>query len=82
MDIVREFIAYFTFHGPALVGVVLMAVAFAESVVRITPTKKDDGFVERVGKWIRSALDTLGSIFPNLKKGGGSHPPLKVKKDV
>jgi len=41
-------------------------VAAAEVVVRITPTKKDDGAVERVGKVVKKLLDFFK--VPNLKK--------------
>ena len=40
---------------------------FAECIVRITPTKKDDGAVERVGKIIKRVFDTV-KIPNNIKK--------------
>jgi len=48
----------------------LLAVAaflsFAEIAVRLTPTKKDDGFVQRVGAVVKKVMDFLG-IPNNLK---------------
>jgi len=45
---------------------VASVVAAAEVVVRITPTKKDDGAVERVGSFVRKVMDFLK--VPNVKK--------------
>ena len=48
-------------------GALILAVLIvAEAVVRLTPTKEDDAFVERVGKWVRRVLDFLR--IPNVKK--------------
>lgn len=47
-------------------AVLLLFIAFAEAAVRLTPTKKDDGFVQRVGAVIKSLLDLLR--IPNLLK--------------
>jgi len=44
----------------------LSIVAAAEAVVRLTPTKKDDGAVQRLGGWIKKTLDFLK--LPNSKK--------------
>ena len=43
-----------------------IAISVAEFVTRITPTKIDDGFVQRVGKLIKLILDTIN--FPNVLK--------------
>lgn len=49
------------------VGALILALlVVAELVVRLTPTKTDDGAVERVGKVIRRVLDFLK--VPNVKK--------------
>ena len=41
-------------------GTVLLAgVALAEAIVRLTPTKSDDGAVERIGAVIRKICDLL-----------------------
>ena len=41
-------------------------VSVAEVVVRLTPTKKDDSAVERIGKLLRQVMDFLK--IPNAKK--------------
>jgi len=41
-------------------------IAIAEAVTRLTPTKKDDGFVQRLGELIKLVLDSLS--LPNLEK--------------
>ena len=43
-----------------------IGVAVAEFVTRLTPTKKDDGFVQRAGGLIKFVLDTVKA--PNIKK--------------
>jgi len=45
---------------------VAAVVAAAEIVVRITPTKKDDSAVERVGAIVRKLMDFFK--VPNVKK--------------
>jgi len=49
-----------------IAATVISFIVLAETVVRLTPTKKDDGAVERVGAVIRKVLDFLK--LPNLKK--------------
>jgi len=49
-----------------ILGILLSFVIFAEGITRLTPTKKDDGFVERVGSFIRGVMDALK--IPNVKK--------------
>lgn len=49
-----------------LFGVLGLFLALAEGVVRLTPTKADDGAVERIGKLIRQIMDLLR--IPNMKK--------------
>jgi C4-type Zn-finger protein len=41
-------------------------IASAEVIVRMTPTKKDDGFVTRIGGVIDRVMDALS--VPNSKK--------------
>lgn len=41
-------------------------VAFLEVVVRLTPTKKDDGAVERIGSVVKKLMDFFK--VPNVKK--------------
>lgn len=45
---------------------VMTLLTFLEVVVRLTPTKKDDGAMERVGKVVRKVFDFLK--IPNVKK--------------
>jgi hypothetical protein len=51
----------------------------AETITRLTPTTKDDGAVERVGKVIRKFFDMLG--IPNRKAGGEVHPTIAEKEE-
>ena len=80
MKFVVEIYVYIksNWYGIILIGGAMLALA--EAIVRVTPTKKDDGAVERIGKWLRSAFDMISTVFPNLKKGGGKHPTLKEKE--
>lgn len=80
MEKVLEIWAYLKMHGPAMIVIIGMLLTIAEAVVRLTPTEKDDGAVERIGKRLRQAFDVLVKVFPNLKKGGGTHPPVEIKK--
>ena len=80
MKLLIEVYAYIKGNWYGIVLVVGAVLTLAEAIVRVTPTKKDDGAVERVGKWLRSAFDMASTVFPNLKKGGGKHPTLKEKE--
>lgn len=80
MKFITELVAYLTTHGPTIVVLILTLLAAAETAVRLTPTTKDDGAVERIGKKIRGFFDMLEKVFPNLKKGGGKHPTLAKKE--
>lgn len=62
-------------NGAVLVAIIMGALSVAEMIVRLTPTQKDDGAVERVGKFIRNAFDFMK--VPNKKVEGGEHPPVK-----
>ena len=74
METVKEVFGYLMTHGAAIAGILLTLVGIAEAIVRLTPTEKDDTAVERVGKWIRKAIDYASKVVPNKKKGGGEHP--------
>lgn len=78
MNFIMELYAYLMMHGPALVAIVLGLLTVAEMIVRLTPTQKDDGAVERLGKVIRKILDMLP--IPNKKLSGGAHAPLAEKE--
>lgn len=77
MGFITELIAYVSTHGVTMVALVLALLTVAELVVRLTPTEKDDGAVERIGKKIHKVIDLLEKVFPNIKKGGGKHAPRK-----
>ena len=78
METLKAIVSYLIANGPALAATVLAMLSAAEMVVRLTPTTKDDGAVERVGKVIHKLFDVLG--VPNLKDGGGVHPTLEEKE--
>lgn len=46
---------------------VFAGITLAEGLVRITPTKKDDGAVERAGKFLKRLMDII-KIPNNIKK--------------
>jgi len=43
-----------------------IGIAIAEFITRLTPTKKDDGFVQRIGELIKFVLDKVKT--PNVRK--------------
>lgn len=43
-----------------------LGIAIAEFITRLTPTKKDDGFVQRLGGLLKFVLDVVKT--PNVKK--------------
>ena len=51
--------------GEILQGLLYLVIGL-ELFARLTPTKKDDGFLERVGALIRKLLDILH--IPNIKR--------------
>jgi hypothetical protein len=51
---------------PLLAGLI----AFAEVIVRITPSEKDNSILKKI-------TDILFFFIPNLKKGGGTHKDEK-----
>lgn len=54
-----------------ITATILAMVGAAELFVRLTPTKKDDTAVEKLGKWVRKFFDVVK--VPNRKRGGGVH---------
>lgn len=64
MQIVQWILANYPDVMLAMVGIV----GAAEIIVRLTPTKKDDGFVERIGSVIRKVMDFLKIPNPKSKK--------------
>jgi len=81
MTFLIALIAYLKTHGVVIATILLSLVTLAEMIVRLTPTKKDDGAVQRIGGVIRKAIDMIDKLFPNIKKGGGKHPKLKDKEE-
>lgn len=55
-------------EGILIAGGALLAAA--ETITRLTPTEKDDGFVKRLGEIYAKLFDILR--VPNLKKKDGS----------
>jgi hypothetical protein len=66
MEGIRSVITFFMENADLIVALVLAILSVMELAVRLTPTKADDGAVERIGKIIRKALDFLK--VPNIKK--------------
>jgi len=79
MEQIQALVSWFMVNGPAVAGAILGLLTVAETVVRLTPTQKDDTAVERVGKVIRRFFDLLG--LPNRKAGGGEHVAIAEKED-
>jgi len=61
-----EVVKWFGENYQALFLVVAGLVGVAEIIVRLTPTQKDDGAVERIGYYLRKIMDFLK--IPNSKK--------------
>jgi hypothetical protein len=66
MEILQEALSWLLSNKENMALALLSLVSLAEIVVRITPTKSDDGAVQRVGALIKKALDLLK--LPNVKK--------------
>lgn len=66
MEEFRSMITFLLENLDKISALILTLLTVAELVVRLTPTKNDDGAVERAGKFIKKALDFLK--VPNLKK--------------
>lgn len=63
---IQNVIWFLQANWETLIALILGLVSVAELAVRLTPTKTDDGAVERVGKRIRQLLDVLK--VPSVKK--------------
>lgn len=61
---------------PAIAAIIMGLISVAEIVVRLTPTEKDDGAVERIGGFFRKLFDLLK--VPNYSKDGGKHEEKKA----
>lgn len=78
MEQIKGLVEWFIVNGPTVAGAILGLLAVAETLVRLTPTQKDDTAVERIGKVIRKFFDMLG--LPNKKSGGGDHVAQSEKE--
>lgn len=63
-----------------LIQIATLIVVTGELITRLTPTKKDDGFVKRIG----TGLDRLLTILrvPNLRRQIRDGSDLNVSKDM
>lgn len=78
MDFIKELWAWLMLNYSGVVTSLVMLVAALEAIVALTPTKKDDGFVKRMGEWI----DKLRRLLkvPSIKREEGSLKPVGVHK--
>jgi len=66
MEMASELWTWLMKNWPQLVMVVGSVLAAAEVITKMTPTEKDDSFVEKIGKY----WSKLTGMFPsNIKKG-------------
>ena len=79
MEQMKVLVLWLSVNGPVIAGAILGLLAVAETVTRLTPTKKDDTAVERIGSFIRKFFDILG--VPNVKADGGTHPTVAEKTE-
>jgi len=76
MEQVMGLYLWLQLNGATIVAIVIGMISVAEAIVRLTPTKADDGAVERVGKFVRNIFDILK--VPNRAKDGGQFEDVKV----
>ena len=67
---IQEMVWFLQANWDLLVATVLAFLAFLELAVRLTPTKTDDGAVERIGIIVKKVFDLLK--VPNNVKGEGN----------
>lgn len=70
MTTIMEIWAYLKTHWYMIVGAGTALMTLLQFIVRLTPTEKDDGFVERLGLFLSKAMDVLN--IPNVKKQPGT----------
>jgi len=61
-----DLITWFQTNYAELLKILTLMVVVGEMVTRLTPTKKDDGFIRRLGAIIDTALGVMK--VPNLRK--------------
>jgi len=59
MEQVMAFVEWIKLNYVNVIIAISALTSFLEIVVRLTPTKTDDGFVSRLGKWIDIIMDFL-----------------------
>lgn len=69
MDIIKEVFAWLMANYEGVFVILAGIVGLAEAIVRITPTKKDDGAVQRLGNGLKIVMDFLK--IPNMKRADG-----------
>ncbi len=87
MEVIKDVYVYLSnnWYGILMAGSMLLATA--EFIVRLTPTKKDDGFVQRIANVYNKIFEFFK--IPNVKKKDGSliipsglHEPKKIKLSI
>lgn len=78
MEQIQAIIAWWNTNGGIIAAILLGILPVAEMIVRLTPTQKDDGAVQRFGYWVRWFFDK--AKIPNIKSGPGSHPTIDEKE--
>lgn len=66
MEFLKGLVDFFMTNKENIAVVMLSLIGVAEVIVRLTPTEKDDGAVQRIGEVIKKVLDFLK--LPNVKK--------------
>lgn len=87
MEIIKETIAYVSGNWYGILMAGSMILGAAEFVVRLTPTKDDDGFVQRIANVYNKIFEILK--VPNIKRENGKlivpagvHAPKKEKLTI
>ena len=82
MEFIMKMFAYIQAHWYGILMAGSMILATAEFIVRLTPTKSDDGFVQRIANVYNKLFELLR--VPNVKRENGKlivpagvHPPKK-----
>jgi len=78
VDNLREIFAWGMANYIGVFTCLGLLLAFLESLVALTPTKTDDGFVKRLGGWIDGARRLVR--VPSIKREDGSLMPTGIHK--
>lgn len=79
MDLVKEIWAWLMANYTGVLISMSIIIMGLEGIVRLTPTKKDDTALERVGKLVHWLMDLLK--IPNVKREGLKPSGLHKKRD-